>query len=133
MNKSLLYPQLTFYGLKLGRRLGIVFMPADIHPVTRKRVIIHWLAVLKKNFYQVREIQVAMASYVTQDLGFKNVNPHAHEVGGGGFFHIVLDAAMIVRDNHPQVNGHLALIGPNGGDGTVFLVAVQELSLIHIS
>jgi len=123
---------LALQGVKSFGSLGIVLMAADIQPVAGKELIIYRLARLQEKFHQVREVQVCTRWNEIPNLWFKDVNSHAYQVGGGRFLHIVVNAAVPISDDHPQVYFYFTLIGGNGRNAPLLSMITKQFLVIQI-
>ena len=102
-------------------------MAADIQPIAGKGLIMHRMTGLEEKLHQVREVQVFVRLNEIHHLRFKDIDTHAHQVGAGWFFYIISNAVIPVRDNHPQIDFHLALIGGNRGNAAMAAMITQAV------
>ncbi len=61
-------------------------MAADVQPVAGKGVEVDRQVGLEQELHQVWEVQVVVALNKFQHLRFEDIDPHADQMCGGGFF-----------------------------------------------
>src|SRR4030042_460851 len=77
-------------------------MTANIKPEIIRRITDYFYSLLKESLDQLRKIQASLVGNPSQNLPFKDVDPHADRVGERWFFDISSQAMGMIRFHDPQ-------------------------------